>query len=671
MGKIRGDAEDSDAGAGSSGLRLKLMMGGGGGSGAPSNPLGGVSSGKVEKHKKKKKKKDHKKKHDRKDKEHKKHKKHKRRQEEYNSAANPSSGGIVSGSALGVVGEDDDDAMGGISPEDSKDGFDGVPSVASSTGDHSGMTTPQQTSVKVKRVVSTTNNFARFLEYLLKLLQKKDTNDFFANPVNDQFAPGYSSIIKQPMDFSTIRSKLKPEGATNTVISSYPNLQSFKSDFELMCTNAMTYNTQDTIYYKSATKLLSYGRKILSPEKIRGLRNHLPFIKTITQQEFGFDVNADPEDGDEEDDQAGGAGAGDSGGDDTDVAKVIQDIREVVRRPPGRFEAIPDDMTAQEILEHARDKAKRAQDKLKAKRPGSKMGFLRQRPDGTTSLTILTGEPGIVPGTEKDRPVSLGTLLGKVKQGTSSISGFREDRRNTCKGVYPLHYGAYSSHCPTYDSTFANLTKEETELVYNTYSDHVGVQYAESIMNFSRDCDYATFIVDHLLDILTNKEHQKTSKYIEEKKKLRREDALLENTAQTIQQQENEAQRATGVDFDSLKSLSAEGIDMSFLDSMQATYNNQVKQEIKTEDAPPSDDLVALCNKNAELLEKLQRVQDIRLSANPPPHFASMAKPSDEEMDLAQKVRDNLVEMSAKVQPRFVASSAGIRKAIGASDLPS
>ena len=59
-----------------------------------------------------------------------------------------SSGGIVSGS---VVGEDDDDAMGGISPEDSKDGFDGVPSVASSTGDHSGMTTPQQTSVKVKR----------------------------------------------------------------------------------------------------------------------------------------------------------------------------------------------------------------------------------------------------------------------------------------------------------------------------------------------------------------------------------------------------------------------------------------------------------------------------------------------------------------------------------------
>ena len=54
-------------------------------------------------------------------------------------------------------------------------------------------------------------------------------------------------------------------------------------------------------------------------------------------------------------------------------------------------------------------------------------------------------------------------------------------------------------------------------------------------------------------------------------------------------------------------------------------------------------------------------------------HFfqsGSIAKPSDEEMELAQKVRENLVEMSAKVQPKFVASSEGIRKALGSTDLP-
>merc|ERR1712018_858369 len=86
-------------------------------------------------------------------------------------------------------------------------------------------------------------NLSRFLEYLLKLLQKKDSNSFFAIPVNDQFAPGYSQIIKTPMDFSTMRSKLAD--------GMYTTLPLFKRDFELMCTNAMTYNTNDTIYYKS------------------------------------------------------------------------------------------------------------------------------------------------------------------------------------------------------------------------------------------------------------------------------------------------------------------------------------------------------------------------------------------------------------------------------------
>ena len=58
-------------------------------------------------------------------------------------------------------------------------------------------------------------------------------------------------------------------------------------------------------------------------------------------------------------------------------------------------------------------------------------------------------------------PISLPmpTYQLQVKQGTGSVAGLREDRRNVAKAVYPLHYGAFSSHGPTYDSTFANLTK--------------------------------------------------------------------------------------------------------------------------------------------------------------------------------------------------------------------
>ena len=154
--------------------------------------------------------------------------------------------------------------------------------------------------------------------------------------------------------------------------------------------------------------------------------------------------------------------------------------------------------------------AKGAANRLKIYRPKSNLGFLRQKSDGTTSLQFLTGGAGVVPGTDNDRPVLLGQLIGKVKQGTGVIQGFREDRRNMAKSVHPLYYGAFSSHGPSYDSTFANLTKEETEMVNSTYCDTAGVQYAESVLNFSRNCDYAMYVVDHLLDILTGNEHRKT-----------------------------------------------------------------------------------------------------------------------------------------------------------------
>ena len=49
---------------------------------------------------------------------------------------------------------------------------------------------------------------SKLLDYLLKLLEKKDPQQFFAWPVTDSFAPGYSNIITQPMDFSTIKQKI-------------------------------------------------------------------------------------------------------------------------------------------------------------------------------------------------------------------------------------------------------------------------------------------------------------------------------------------------------------------------------------------------------------------------------------------------------------------------------
>lgn len=42
-------------------------------------------------------------------------------------------------------------------------------------------------------------------------LCRKDPSAFFSFPVTDLIAPGYSSIIKRPMDFSTMKEKVKKE----------------------------------------------------------------------------------------------------------------------------------------------------------------------------------------------------------------------------------------------------------------------------------------------------------------------------------------------------------------------------------------------------------------------------------------------------------------------------
>lgn len=62
----------------------------------------------------------------------------------------------------------------------------------------------------------------------------------------------------------------------------------------------------------------------------------------------------------------------------------------------------------------------------------SKMGFLKQQNNGSTSLSILVPNDGINPETG-ERPVLLGSLIGKLSHGVGSISGFREDRRNMVK----------------------------------------------------------------------------------------------------------------------------------------------------------------------------------------------------------------------------------------------
>ncbi|KAI8334582.1 hypothetical protein BC941DRAFT_472515 [Chlamydoabsidia padenii] len=86
-------------------------------------------------------------------------------------------------------------------------------------------------------------------------LSKRDDYGFFLEPVNTKLVRDYLTVIKRPMDFSTLRRKIEND--------SYSTMDDFRKDFLLIVQNAKLYNAPDTIYWKSADKLESYGIKAI------------------------------------------------------------------------------------------------------------------------------------------------------------------------------------------------------------------------------------------------------------------------------------------------------------------------------------------------------------------------------------------------------------------------
>jgi bromodomain-containing protein 7/9 len=396
-----------------------------------------------------------------------------------------------------------------------------------------------------------------------------------------------------------------------------------------MCTNAMKYNHVDTIYYKASKKLLHAGSKIMQHDKLGWVLNLIP---ELTSDDMGFEITPELR-------------QNKGGHEDHEDSDHVNEGKK--KMPATKFEAIQDDLTPEEILSKSQIAAREARVKLIARR-GPSMGFLKQRKDGTTNINILVGGEGVIPGTKK-RPVLLGQLCGKLTEGTGQIQGFREDRRNITKPVKPLYYGAFGSYAPSYDSAFANLSKEESDMVYQTYGSDTAVQYAESVLDFVKDSDYATHLVDSLLDLLTGGDHSKTRRILEENKKLREEEEAVKTMLEV------KPIDAVKVDVDELRSLQDVGIDINFLDNME--------EEIKLSEE--RHELQQRLDSMCQLLQKLQQSQHQRLSAPPPVHLSQCVPPSEEEMQVAENITENLTEIAKRVNPGDVAPVTGIRKALG------
>lgn len=92
------------------------------------------------------------------------------------------------------------------------------------------------------------------LELVLDTLQRRDNYEIFAEPVDPSEVEEYYEIIKEPMDFGTIRAKLHE--------AMYTNLQQFERDIFLIFDNAMYFNSSATIYFRQARVLEDLAKKV-------------------------------------------------------------------------------------------------------------------------------------------------------------------------------------------------------------------------------------------------------------------------------------------------------------------------------------------------------------------------------------------------------------------------
>lgn len=112
----------------------------------------------------------------------------------------------------------------------------------------------------------------RILEIVVDTLQRRDTNELFAQPVDPQEVEDYYDIIEEPMDFGTMRAKLH-EGM-------YKSLEQFEHDALLIPRNAMHFNSSTTIYFRQARAIHELAKRVFHTLKTDPERFEIEFSGT-------------------------------------------------------------------------------------------------------------------------------------------------------------------------------------------------------------------------------------------------------------------------------------------------------------------------------------------------------------------------------------------------------
>ncbi|XP_055777504.1 bromodomain-containing protein 7-like [Salvelinus fontinalis] len=471
------------------------------------------------------------------------------------------------------------------------------------------------------------------LSQLIRQLQRKDPSAFFSFPVTDLIAPGYSTIIKRPMDFGAMKEKVKNEY--------YQSLEELKVDFRIMCENAMIYNKPETIYHKAARKLLHSGMKILRPERLESLRQSIEFMAGLENP-----ANWSSKTGEVGNSSMGQCKDGPS---PTDPSETAQSAPHTPRKDNDSKDEVSKVVSqAEKELEEIRKLIDDSGGKLSNRGLESELDFERRKSDGSTTLAILN-PVDLVAGDVGYCPVKLGMMSNRLQSGINTLQGFKEDKRNMVTPVSYMNYGPYTSYAPAYDSSFANIGKEDSDLIYSFYGEEASLQGSESLSEFlSKSEEHMYKLADNLLDALTNGEHSKTLRETCPDEQGPTE--ASETGDKDMEMVDPEASKQTESRLASLGSVIGLGLDLQTPPDLLSEEAQHFQQKL---------------DETTKLLHELQEAQRERLSVKQPPNIICLLAPTTKELQLAEKVTGNLAQLTSQVAPGDVSSVYGIRRAMG------
>ncbi|CAB3408513.1 unnamed protein product [Caenorhabditis bovis] len=446
------------------------------------------------------------------------------------------------------------------------------------------------------------------LDHMLRRIVAKDPEEYFAYPVTAEVAPDYYTIIKDPMDFQTMREKIED--------NKYNSVPELRADFELIVSNACLYNQSNTVFHLAALRLSSLINYYFSEQYLRYVFHSLPFTNQIPLDKVG-----------------------------------LTPLHPVTNRPENRRRAaLVDDMTADDCMENAGESIR---DRLTNRKTKAKLAFLDEK-DGTMVLKVL-GDPN---ATNLEKRVTIGDIVGPLEEGNPGLIQLGEHRLHSQTPVTYLNYGPFSSFAPQYDSTWATMTKEDTDLLLRTYGDRSNAANVLSIRRFVENAgDDMINVVDNLLDTLTDGEHRRALKTFSE--------GIKSEELQKIQeyvQKEKAGDPSMDQLLDDVATLANLGIDVGFINEFRHEPTSPYKE------APMQHlNIQQQLNHTGQAIQDLAHLQHQRLQQQPPASLITVAEPGPIEQKLAEQVQQQLVHQVVQhnVAPTTFVSSSVLQDAMG------